>query len=184
MVYDPEKHHRHSIRWQGYDYSLPGGYSVTVCTPERACILGEVVGSELRLSEYGMVARECLSALPAHYDHVSVDCCVIMPNHVHAIIVLGDYDDGDSGAGFETRPYSRDHVFSRHGLPEIVRGFKTYSARAINQLRESPGRPVWQRSFYDRVIRDEREWLTYRWYIEHNPARWAEDRDFRDQVSS
>ena len=178
MTYDPEKHHRHSIRWKGYDYSLPGGYFVTICTHNRECILGDIVDSKMRLNDFGQIVCEQLLSLPKRYDHASVESSVIMPNHVHAIIVLSEIDSRDVGAGFETRPYTQAPFPTRHALTEIVRGFKTYSARTINRLRESPGRSVWQRSFYDRVIRDEREWMTFRWYIENNPARWAEDSDY------
>ena len=131
-----------------------------------------------------------------HYAEVNLDVFVVMPNHVHGIIVLGDvgpgptqntYDDpvgagprpaqtdgGKSDAGGSgTRPYT----IKRHGLSEIVRGFKSMSARRINEVRKSPGKAVWQRSFYDRVIRDEDEWQHICEYIKGNPAQWAADRE-------
>ena len=128
-----------------------------------------------------------------------------MPNHVHGIIVLGDVGAGPRpaqnicdepvGAGFQpaqgmggkyragglqTRPYREDEksgVKRRHGVSEIVRGFKTFSAKRINVLQGTQGKAVWQRSFHDRVIRDEDEWQHICEYIKGNPAQWAADRE-------
>jgi len=126
------------------------------------------------LNVFGDIVYRQWHELPSHYPHVYLDAFVIMPNHIHGIVVLSDEGALPAplvGAGFETRPYG----CQRHALPEIVRGFKTYSARAINDARGTRGMPVWQRSFYDHVIRDERSLHCIREYIANNPARWAED---------
>jgi REP element-mobilizing transposase RayT len=136
----------------------------------------------MHLNAFGEIVQKHWYELPNHYPHVHLDAFVIMPNHIHGILVLLDTGAPFThlvGAGFETRPYkdpaSRD--YQRHALPEIVRGFKTYSARAINSARGTPGVPVWQRSFYDHVIRNEHSLYGIREYIAENPARWAEDRE-------
>lgn len=121
--------------------------------------------------------------LPSHYPHVELDAFVIMPNHVHGILVFQD-DAGVGtghagtrtafttvGAGLKPSPTRR------HGLPEVVRAFKTFSARRVNALRRASGSPLWQRSYYEHIIRDERSLGRIREYVMGNPARWDADRE-------
>lgn len=179
MPYDPARHHRRSIRLAGYDYPQPGAYFVTICTHQRACFLAEIIDGAVHLTEYGAIVQACWAALPDHYSHVALDAFVIMPNHVHGIIVLADEGQSYEG-GSETRPYGGAQTLSaekRHSLPEIVRAFKAFAARRINEARESAGWPVWQRTFYDHVIRDDPELQAVQAYITLNPDRWAADRD-------
>jgi putative transposase len=106
-----------------------------------------------------------------------------MPNHVHGIIVL--VDDDIVGAGFKptptkptpTKPAPTIAVTKRHGLPEIVRAFKSFSARRINAMRDTNGAPFWQRGFYEHIVRNERELDAIRRYILDNPLKWTLDRD-------
>ena len=167
MRYDPDLHHRRSVRLKGYD-SQPGAYFVTVCTRDRECTLGDVIEDEVRVTELGHIVEECWHDLPSHYAHLRLDAFVIMPNHVHAIIILKGYPD--VGAGLRPAPTAK-----RAGLPEIVRAFKAFSARRINELLDSAGTPFWQRNYYDHVIRNERELNAIRQYIADNPARWNDD---------
>ncbi len=168
-MYDPEIHHRRSIRVKGYDYSQAGAYFITMCVRERECLLGEVVDGKVQPSGIGAVVEACWRDLPRHYAHVDLGEFVIMPNHVHGIIILTS-DVGDNvGAGFKPAPTKR------HGLTEVVRAFKTFSTRRINVLRETPGLQLWQRNYYERIIRDEAELGRISQYIVDNPARWLED---------
>jgi putative transposase len=105
--------------------------------------------------------------LPNHYPCVTCDTFVVMPNHIHGIIVVRDTI---VGAGLKPAP-------TRHGLPEIIRGFKTFSARRINDLRESPGIPIWQRNYYEHIIRNEEELARIREYTANNPLQWENDRE-------
>jgi putative transposase len=180
---------RRSIRLKAYDYSTAGAYFVTVCTDGRACLFGDIVDNIVRLNPCGVIVSETWDALPAHYPHLSLDAFVVMPNHVHAIILFDDSDDPPVGAGFKPAPPSGGTVESgaglkpaptRHALPEIVRAFKTFSARRINDLRDTPGAPVWQRNYYEHVVRDETALNRIRQYIADNPARWADDPDNPD----
>jgi len=104
-----------------------------------------------------------------HYARVQLDAFMIMPGHVHGIIVLTDDVAADVGA---------DAVGDgqRQGLPEVVRAFKTFSARRINELRRTPGVAVWRQNYYEHVVRDERALNAIRQYIADNPARWVWDR--------
>jgi putative transposase len=169
MKMDP-LHNRHSIRLRDYDYTQPGAYFITVCAHERACLFGDIADGEMRLNEYGRVATECWNDLPKHYSHIELDAFVVMPNHVHGIIVLTDVV---VGAGLRPAPTTPKH----HGLPEIVRAFKSFSARRINEGRNTSGIPVWQRNYYEHVVRGESELNTIRHYIVNNSLRWADDED-------
>jgi putative transposase len=165
--YDPDKRHRRSVRLQGFDYSREGAYFVTVCAQNRACLFGDVDQEEMRLNDAGRLVRAVLNGLPDHYPHVALDAWVIMPNHVHGIVLL-------VGAGFKPAPTATADT-TRHGLSEIVRAFKTFSARQINAIHGTPGTSVWQRNYYEHIIRDDASLNRIRQYIMENPPRWSED---------
>ena len=166
---------RRSIRLRDYDYSTPGAYFITACTHNRLPLFGRVVNDKMAANRLGAVVEDCWRRLPDHYENVVLDAFVLMPNHVHGVIIIGD-GTTDVGAGLQ--PVLPAAVGSRrHGVPEIVRAFKTFSARKINEMRGSTGTLVWQRGFYDHVIRGERELDRVRTYIMDNPRRWAEDAD-------
>ncbi|MDZ4158329.1 MAG: transposase [Anaerolineaceae bacterium] len=170
MPYSPELHHRRSIRLKGYDYSQAGAYFITIVTQGWECVFGEVVGDDLRLNANGEITRQVREDLPTHYARMELGEFMIMPNHIHAIIVLTDVYGAGSGANGDGTP-------KRYPLSEIVRGFKTFSARRINERRNMPGMPVWQRNYYEHIIRDENEMNRIRAYIWDNPRRWAEDHE-------
>ncbi len=169
-MYDPDRHHRRSIRLSEFDYSQEGAYFVTICVHQWACLLGDVLEGQVRLSEFGSVVAKCWRDLPRHYDHIELGEFVVMPNHVHGVIVLRS----SVGAGFKPAPTGA--VRKRHGLPEITRALKTFSARRINALRGTPGQRFWQRSYYERVIRDGDEYDRTGQYILDNPVSWLEDK--------
>lgn len=163
------QHRRKALRLPGYDYSQPGAYYVTIVTKQRHCLFGDVVYGKMRLNSCGQTVMECWNHLAHHYPYVGRDEFVVMPNHVHGILVL---NDDAVGAGLKPAPTRR------HGLPEIVRGFKTFSARRINTLRDSPGTPVWQRNYYEHIIHNEAELARVREYIQNNPAQWETDPEY------
>jgi REP element-mobilizing transposase RayT len=167
MRYDPRRHHRRPIRLQEYDYSSAGAYFVTICAHKGACSLGDIIDNETCLSPFGWIVAECWEDLPNHYPHVILDAFVVMPNHIHGMIVL---DDTAVGAGLKPAPTKR------HGLSEIVRAFKTFSARRINIARNTQGIPFWQRNYYEHIIRNERSYMAIRDYIFNNPVNWHKDR--------
>jgi len=155
-------------RLKGYDYAQPGAYFVTVCTYRRDCLLANVVDGAVIPNLPGQLVQEAWHGLPNHYPHVGLDAFVIMPNHVHGIIVL-------SGDGVEAGLKPASTI--RHALPEVVRGFKTFSSRRINAWRQTSGTHVWQRNYYEHVIRNERELDKIRAYIGTNPLKWTLDRE-------
>lgn len=182
---------RRSIRLKGYDYTQPGAYFVTICTYQRIHLFGEVVDGEMRLNAFGEIVRQAWFDLPNHYGHVELDAFVVMPNHIHGIIILTADTVGAGlkpaptptptvGAGL--RPAPTPAPTKRHPLSEIVRALKTFSARRINALRGTTGTPVWQRNYWEHVIRTERALDAIRRYIIHNPARWHLDRYNPDAI--
>src|SRR4051812_6812384 len=90
MKYNPDIHHRRSLRLREYDYTGAGAYFVTACTNGRECLFGWIDGGELSLSAYGQIALECWLAIPGHCPLVDLDACIVMPNHIHGILVLID----------------------------------------------------------------------------------------------
>ncbi|HSM82944.1 MAG TPA: hypothetical protein VLS96_14735 [Nodosilinea sp.] len=87
MKYNPDKHHRRSLRLKGYDYSAAGAYFITICAFQRHCLFGQVVNGEMQLNEFGQIAAECWQAIPEHFSHIELDEYIVMPNHVHGILV-------------------------------------------------------------------------------------------------
>ncbi len=172
---------RSSLRLRGFDYASPGAYFSTVCTHRRACILASMEDGASRLTTAGRIVAACWLELPEHYACMGLDAFVILPNHVHGVIVL----HGTVGAGLRPAPTPQHDMRRgcREGRPvtltEVVRAFKGFSARRINLERRTPGAPVWQRGFYEHVIRDEADLHRIRRYIEENPLRWAEDEENR-----
>ena len=178
QVYDPEMHHRHSIRLEGYDYSLPGAYFVTVCTHKREYLFGNVVNDEMVLREYGKIVENIWHNLTNHYQNIKLDKFIVMPNHIHGIIILMDMND--VGAGLKPAPTDLTKYYP---LSEIIRAFKTFSARHVNELRKTPGIPVWQRNYHEHIVRNENELNRIREYIMNNPLRWQYDRENPDNIN-
>jgi putative transposase len=269
--YNPQIHHRRSIRLQGYDYTQAGAYFVTIDTWQKEHLFGEVVDGVIRLNKFGQIVQQAWYDLPNHYSHVELDAFCIMPNHIHGIIVLLDTrrggSDGQSSRPAriisgtpplpditqtrpcmdrqssrpariisgtpplpditqtrpcmvgqssrpantmsgtpplpeitqtrpcmdrqssrpantisgtpplpditQTRPYCTGP--KRHGLPEIVRALKSFSARRINVIRRTPGLPVWQRNYYEHILRDDQDYTNTCQYILVNPQNWQND---------
>jgi REP element-mobilizing transposase RayT len=168
-----------------YDYAMAGAYFVTVCTHDREPLFGNIVAGDMRLNALGQLVEKCWYDLPAHYHRLQLDAFTVMPNHVHGIIVLNGHL---VGAGFKPAPTQEGFnpvpqgmsSHKRHGVPEIVRAFKTFSARGINRLRNTSGTPVWQRNYYEHVIRDEDALDRIREYIVTNSRRWRLDKENPD----
>jgi putative transposase len=150
MPNDPRPRRR-SLRLPAFDYSQAGAYFITVCTQGRVTLLGEVIGCDVQLNEMGMIVQQAWDDLPTHYQGIDLDAFIVMPNHIHGIIVLAD------------------ESATRHAIPEIVRGFKTFSARRVNECADRRG-ALWQRSYYEHVIRNEEALNRIRNYIADNPA--------------
>jgi len=175
MKYDPKIHHRRSIRLPGYDYTRAGAYYITIVTWGREELFGEVVDGVMKLNAFGEIVSHAWHDLPNHYPHVELDAFCVMPNHAHGIINLID-DIVDVGAGLRPAPTGpAPTTTTRHPLSEIVRAFKSFSARRINILRGTQGATVWQRNYYEHIIRDNEDYLAKSNYISDNPLNWEKD---------
>jgi len=263
----PDKHDRHSIRLKEYDYALPGAYFVTICTRDRACLFGHVMNGEMHLNAAGEIAQRCWEDIPTHFPSVELDAFVIMPNHVHGLIVITDAPQttcaakttgsisrgseivipckGEASADRTIGPMVRapGSMIPRKGersfaptttttvtpqspsrtigsivrgsgivipckgeasdfdgswntqipgsdasplrqrpngtqpgsLSAIVQNFKSVSTRRMNAARGAPGTSVWQRNYYEHVVRNEQELAAIREHTTGNPARWDDD---------
>jgi len=177
MPYHPDRHHRRSIRLPEYDYAGAGAYFVTVCASGHGCLFGEVRDGIMVLNRIGEMARDCWSAIPHHFDDVVLDQFVVMPNHIHGIVVMCD-----GGVSEATHMRATHASPLRAGPPPrslgaVVGSFKSAVTSRVNELRGNAGCPVWQRNYFERVIRNERELAAIREYIANNPAKWAMDRE-------
>jgi putative transposase len=165
MSYDPDRHHRRSIRLQGYDYAQVGAYYVTLCTHHRNRLFGRVVDGAMELSEAGQIAERALLQTPDVRPNTWVDAYLVMPDHVHMIFVIA-YRDSDAaqGAAAFRSPAGT--------LGAIVRGYKGAVTSQVNKLRGTEG-PIWQRNYYEHVVRNDADLNRIRRYIAANPARWS-----------
>jgi putative transposase len=184
MKHDPDIHHRRSIRLQGYDYSQAGAYFVTVCTQGRECLSGDIVDGKMQVNDAGRMVRDIWHKITEHFPYVDIDECVVMPNHFHGIIVMcNDYCRGEVSSPIAVSPMPKikqggeTPPLRRPTLGKIGAYFKYQSAKQINQIRNTPGYPVWQRDYYEHIIRNEEELTRIRRYIIDNPAKWSEDED-------
>ena len=168
-------------RLKGYDYSSNGYYFVTICTKDMKCIFGKVESldnnlgrglapvereckdTRIILSPYGLIAEKQLFELEQRYDYVKIDKYVIMPNHIHTIIILDS-----KVAGASPRPT----------LSDIMCAYKSLTTRECNKISNVSGRKVFQESFYDKVIRNEEGYLEIWQYIDENPRKWQNDEYF------
>jgi putative transposase len=178
VKYDPDKHHRRSIRLKDYDYAQAGAYFVTVCTHNRECLFGEIIDAEMRLSEYGQIVVASWQDIPRHFDCVELDAFVVMPNHLHGNLTIID-DVGAKHFSAELPPKNasplQPHGTQSNSLGAILQNFKSVSTRKINQARDTQGAPVWQRNYHEHIVRNEREWNAIREYVANNPANWLKD---------
>jgi len=171
-------HHRRSTRLGGYDYSTEGAYFVTITTYRRTFLFGEILEGLPSLNQYGRYVQECWQEMPVHSADVQCDAFIVMPNHIHGIVIFSGVGTGKVRAR-HALPLQRD--FGRppaNSLHSVVGSFKSAAARRINILRGTPAAPVWQRNYYERVIRNEGELYAFREYIKANPTNWQSDEEF------
>ncbi len=194
-----EKHHRQSIRLKGYNYATPGAYFVTTCVNYRKCLLGSIKGEEMILNDAGKMVSDAWQELGECYCDVAIDIFRIMPNHMHGIVLL------NVGAGplvlseVEGCAWPKEQTEPRKGqpqgvaptlsLPDVVHRFKTLTTtKYIKGVKENRwpcfDKKLWQRNYYEHVIRNEKELEETREYIQNNPMKWADDENHPDNVNT
>lgn len=168
---------RRSLRLRGYDYSQVGMYFITICTYGRELLFGEVVEVEMVVNQMGKVVEEEWLRTPALRPYVTLDEFVVMPNHVHGIIVFSDAGIRSVGA-HSCAPLQQARLQRQpRSLGSLIAGFKSATTKRINNLRGSPGVLLWQRNYHEYVIRNEKDLSRIRDYILTNPLRWELDRE-------
>lgn len=172
-MFTPEKHHRRSIRLKEYDYARNGAYFVTICAYNHQCLFGEIVNGEIQLKEFGQIVYDEWLQTAKLRSNVVLDVFIVMPNHFHAIFIIND-----NGRG--VLPYAPAPATFRspsQTVGAIVRGFKSAATKKINEMRNTPGLEVWQRNYYEHIIRNENKRNLIRQYIVNNPLKWGFDRE-------
>jgi REP-associated tyrosine transposase len=159
---------RKSTRLPDYDYTLPGAYFITICTNAGECIFGEVIEEKLRLNQYGEIVNDEWIKTAQIRSFIELDSYIIMPDHFHGIVIIKD-----TGTARRAPTAERFSKPVEGSLSTVIRSFKSAVTRRINILRETPGQTVWQRGYYEHVIRHNEKINLVREYIAYNPARWS-----------
>ena len=185
MGFDSVKYNRRSIRLKDYDYSQAGAYYVTMVAQNRECLFGNIANAEMQLNDAGEVSRAEWIALPQRFPNVELDEFVIMPNHVHGIVVITDEERGVMRRGEVSSPSMLGGATPsisgeatplisggatppqpmRPTLGQIIAYFKYQTTKTINQSRDSAGTRIWQRNYYEHIIRNEKDLDRIRKYI-------------------
>jgi putative transposase len=219
MKYDPNIHHRHSIRLPTYDYSQPGVYFITVCAQNREYLFGEITDCKMQLNNAGRIAEKCWQEIPKHYPDFTLDKFIIMPNHVHGILFVKNPPVGANNHSPSLNNHSpslnnhspslNNHLTDNHWcdnssraknfsplrgcrprrdpiqtcptgtsktIGSVVRGYKIGVTKWFRQNTNVYS--VWQRNYWERIIRDETELEKIREYIKNNPKQWESDKLF------
>jgi REP element-mobilizing transposase RayT len=173
MPYDPRIHHRRSIRFKEHDYTQLGAYFITLCTQGRQCLFGNVAKGEMQLNYLGHVAFNCWEAIPDHFPHIELDTFVVMPNHLHGILVITDTFLGAWHCRVPTTEQFGKPVCG--SIPTVIRSYKSAVSKSLNIIWHTKGQSIWQRNFYEHISREQKSLHKIRQYILDNPQRWVDD---------
>jgi putative transposase len=174
MKDNKERYNRHSIRLKEYDYSQSGGYFITLCSDKGKFLFGSITNAEMRLNESGKIVKEFWFEIPQHFPNVLVDEFVVMPNHIHGIIFIEDCRGGvnpPKQRGEQTSP------LRKRTLGQIVAFFKYRTTKLVIQNCRMSESRIWQRNFYEHVIRNEDDLKNIREYVINNPLKWELDNE-------
>ncbi len=172
--YNPNIHHRRSIRLKGYDYSRAGLYFVTLCCQDRACLFGEIRNGQHFLNDAGKIANGYWLEIPAHFPNAVLHEYIVMPNHVRGIIELVNEGVENQNRVENFQPQNEFQKIIPHSIGSIVRGFKIGVTKWFRQNTDV--HTVWQRNYWEHIIRDDQAYQRISDYIINNPAKWADDK--------
>jgi putative transposase len=185
MGSDLEIYDRKSIRLKGFDYSLPGFYFITLIAKNRLCLFGEIEIGNIHLNEIGLLVKDCWHGLAKTFTNIKLDEFALMPNHMHGIVE--QLDTSGKGEAFSARKVMLDDRNSENASPlrphgtqsgslsSVIQNFKSVSTRMVNKRFIKAGNKIWQRNYFERIIRNDRELNTIRQYIIENPMNWEKD---------
>lgn len=173
MKYDPQIHHRRSIRLKGYDYSQSGLYFITICIQNRECLLGKIENDAIKLNSAGEMVKRIWQELPQRFPSIQMDEFVVMPNHLHGIIsISSEFLENQSSV----RLGDIVGAFKSISTHQYIQGVKEYNWQRFQGK-------LWQRNYYENIIRDERSLKNIRQYIHDNPQKWKNDRENPTQMT-
>ncbi len=162
-----------STRLQTHSYSDPGTYFITLCTQNKSFLFGEIIDEKMQLNEIGKIVLICWNAIPTHFLHVELNEFVVMPNHIHGIIILTDFVGANNYS-----PANLNHpTGTSRTIGSIVRGFKIGVTKKLNiNFSDSRSKKsIWQRNYWEHIIRGEQDLNRIREYILNNPSKWELD---------
>jgi putative transposase len=165
MKPEPQHSLRRNIRLSPESYKQRCAYFVTACIHEKQCLLSRLDGQNVSLTKHGEVVRTAWVDLTNRFAGLALDEYILMPNHLHGILCF-------VGAGLP-RPSSMPNRSAGFSLSDVMRVFKSISTIEVNRAFHTPGRPLWQRSYFDHIIRDVEDMRNHQTYILENPLRWA-----------
>ncbi|MCF6775147.1 hypothetical protein L3V83_01045 [Thiotrichales bacterium 19X7-9] len=207
MPYNPDIHHRRSIRLKGYDYSSKGFYFVTICTQNRQHFFGKIINEKLYLNDAGKMISHIWQQIPEIHNHINLHDYIIMPNHFHAIIEISVRAESIS-AHSESISIPSKHITTSNranmefaptnlsnniksaptgkisGLPQIIQTFKRYTTieymKGVKSKNWQPfDKKLWQRNYYEHIIRNQPAYLNISNYIKNNPKNWKNDSNYK-----
>lgn len=167
---------RKPLRLREYDYSQSGYYFITICTQNRACLFGKIINDEMNLNEQGKIAQEEWHKTAMIRKNITLDVFIVMPNHIHGIIVIDD--ETRRGTARRALPNRRFGFSQSNTIPTIIGAYKSAVTKRINQMQGFSSRSVWQRNYYEHIIRNEKSLEEIRDYIIYNPLNWEKDELF------
>lgn len=181
--------HRRSIRLREFDYTQPGAYFITICSEGKLATFGHISEGIVTLTRAGQIVQRCWLALPRLFPFVELDEYVVMPNHMHGNLFIVEGPTGAPSAKPDSAltAYSKNAPFIRtpHGTSSgsicaVIQNFKSVSTRRVNRLNGTPGVPLWQRNYYEHIIRNDESLNDIRQYIIDNPEAWTTDEYYAD----
>ena len=171
--YNPKIHHRESMRLKNYNYSQDGYYFTTICTKNKIECFGEIIDGKMVLNECGKIVEKCWLEIPKHFPDVLLDEYIVMSNHIHGIVAIENQDPVVVG-NENFRSLLGWYGAKSRSLSSIIRGFKIGVTKWCHQNNYDS---IWQKSFYDHIIRNEKSLDEIRKYIVENPLKWELDRN-------
>lgn len=175
-------HQRRSVRLPGFNYGSIGKYFITICSHRKTHLFGVILHGEMQLNELGLAVQRCWQALPSHFPHVELDQFVIMPNHIHGIIsIVSTHIEAEKAKDISPLRKQLAVRGTSKTLGSIVRGFKAGVTKWARQNMDIC--MVWQRNYYDHIIRNDADYLRLAEYIITNPQRWRSDRFYNESYT-
>jgi putative transposase len=177
MTSDSRSHHHRSIRARCYDYSQPGTYFVTICADGMKCWFGNTENGAVHLNSVGQVVEECWCAIPKHFPTVELDAFVVMPNHMHGIVGIPW-----RGTAYRAPTEAEFGKPVANSLSTVIRSFKSATTKRLRETTGNSGLVVWQRNYFEHVVRNDDALERIREYIVSNPWNWAADSENPDRT--